>query len=60
MLDDAAVINARYSSAGLLVAETLTAGLVCGRELWFGPHRNVGIRLAEIAADLDIAIHVLD
>lgn len=54
------MINARYSSAGLLVAETLTAGLVYGRELWFGPHRNVGVRLAEIAADLDIAIHVLD
>jgi len=60
LLDDAAAINARYKSAGLLVAESLTAGLVHGRQLWFGPQRNVGVRLAEIAAELDIDIHVLD
>ncbi|MBI2705045.1 MAG: hypothetical protein HYX32_07115 [Actinobacteria bacterium] len=59
LLDDAAAINARYRSAGLLVAESLCAGLVHGRQLWFGPHRNVGVRLAEIADDLDIAIRVL-
>ena len=58
-LDDAAAIAARYRSSGLLVAETLAAGLAHGRELWFGPQRNVGDRLAEIAAALDIAVHVL-
>ncbi len=60
LLDDAAAINARYNSAGLLVAETLAAGLVHGRQLWFGPQRNVGVRLADIAADLAITVHVLD
>jgi hypothetical protein len=60
LLDDAAVINARYRSAGLLVAETLAASLVHGRRLWFGTPRNVGVRLAEIAADLDVHVHVLN
>lgn len=60
LLDAAAVINARYNSAGLLVAETLAAGLVHGRRLWFGSERNVGVRLAGIAAELAIEVHVLD
>jgi hypothetical protein len=59
-LDDAAAINARYHSAGLLVAEALSAGLVYGRQLWFGWQRNVGVRLAEVAAEIDIATSVLD
>jgi len=29
-------------------------------QLWFGTHRNVGRRLAEIAADLHIAVHVAE
>ncbi len=58
LLDEAAAIGAAYGSAGLLVGETLAAGLVHGRRLWFGSARNVGKRLAEIAADLGISIHV--
>lgn len=50
----------RYSTGGLLVCETLAAGLVHGRQLWFGTARNVGVRLAEIAEDLDIAIHTAE
>lgn len=59
LLDDAAAIAARYSSSGLLTAESLAAGLVHGRQLFFGPERNVGARLGEIAADLDIQVVVL-
>ena len=58
LLDEAAAIGARYGAAGLLVGETLAAGLTYGRQLWFGTERNVGERLALIAADLGIAIHV--
>jgi len=60
LLDEAAAIGARYHSAGLLVGETLAAGLSYGRELWFGTSRNVGTRLAEIAADLHINLRVLE
>lgn len=59
LLDDAAAISARYRSAGLLVGETLAAGLIYRRELWFGRNRNVGVRLGEIAGDLGITVHVL-
>ena len=59
LLDDAAVIAARSGMAGLLVAESLAAGLQHRRELWFGRDRNVGVRLREIADDLGITIHVL-
>lgn len=59
LLDDAAIIAAHYGNAGLLVAETVAAGLQYGRSQWFGTERNVGIRLAEIALDLDITIHVI-
>lgn len=60
LLDEAAAIGAAYRSAGLLVGETLAAGLVHGRQLWFGTRRNVGDRLAEIAGELGIAIHVAE
>jgi hypothetical protein len=60
LLDEAAAINARFSSGGLLTAETLAAGLAHGHELWFGPGRNVGRRLREIASDLSITVRVLD
>lgn len=60
LLDEAAAIGARYRSAGLLVGETLAAGLTYGRQLWFGTERNVGERLASIAADLRIAVHVAE
>lgn len=58
LLDEAAAIGAAYGSPGLLVGETLAAGLVHGRRLWFGTARNVGKRLTEIAADLGISLHV--
>lgn len=59
LLDRAAAIGARYSTGGLLMTETLAAGLDHGRQLWFGAHRNVGPRLSAIAEDLRIAIHVV-
>jgi len=58
LLDDAAAIGAAYNSAGLLVVETLAAGLAHGRQLWFGTPRNVGKRPREIADDLQIELHV--
>ncbi|MBN4047481.1 hypothetical protein JYT71_00585 [Acidimicrobiaceae bacterium AH-315-P05] len=58
LLDDAAAIGAAYNAAGLLVGETLAAGLAHGRQLWFGTARNVGKRLGEIADDIGIAIHI--
>lgn len=60
LLDQATAIGAAYRSAGLLVGETLAAGFIHGRQLWFGTQRNVGDRLAEIAADLGIAIQVAE
>lgn len=57
-LDDAAALAAAYGGAGWLVAETLTAALTHGRQLWFGSERNIGRKLAEIADDLGIAIHI--
>jgi hypothetical protein len=58
LLDEAAQVAGRYGGAGLLVAEMIAAGLVHGRQLWFGNPRNIGVRLREIADDLGIAIHV--
>jgi hypothetical protein len=60
LLDEAAQIGAEYATGGLLVCETLAAGLTHGRQLWFGTGRNVGRRLAEIADDLHITIHVAE
>jgi hypothetical protein len=57
-LDEAAQIAARFGRTGWLIAETVTAGLTYGRQLWFGSDRNVGARLREIADDLGVAIHV--
>lgn len=59
MLDEAASIGARYRTGGMLVTETLAAGLTYGRALYFGTEANVGRQLAEIAADLNIAVHVI-
>jgi len=58
-LDEAAQIAARYGKTGWLIAETVTAGLTYGRQLWFGNDRNVGVRMREIADDLSIAVHVV-
>lgn len=60
LLDEAAGIGGRYATGGLLVCETLAAGLLHGRQLWFGTARNIGQRLAEIAHDLDITIHTAE
>ncbi|MGH9118624.1 MAG: hypothetical protein ACRD0A_12345 [Acidimicrobiales bacterium] len=57
LLDQAAAIGARYRTGGLLVVETLAAGLAFGHQSWFGSDRNIDDRLA-IAADLGIAVHV--
>lgn len=58
LLDEAAAIGAHYRTGGLLIVETLAAGLAYGHQLWFGTERNVGNRLAEIAADLGITVHL--
>lgn len=59
IIDLAAEIGATYRAGGLLIGETLAAGLTNGRQLWFGEERNVGHRLAEIAAALSVAVHVV-
>ena len=59
LLDSAAAISARYAAGGLLIAETLAAGLVHGHGLWFGAERNVGQALRRIAADVGIDIRVV-
>jgi hypothetical protein len=59
LLDEAASIGARYRTAGLLVTETLAAGLTRRRALYFGTEANIGRRMREIAVDLGIAVHVL-
>lgn len=58
-LDEAAQISAQYRGTGWLIAETITAALHHGRELWYGNQRNIGIRTREIAQDLGITIHVV-
>lgn len=58
LLDDAAALAARYGG-GLLIAETLAAGLVHGRRLFFGTPANVGRHLTRAAEDLGIAVHIL-
>jgi len=60
LLDDAPAIGAAYNAAGLLVGETLAAGLAHQRQLWFGSARNVGKRLTEIADGLNIIIHLAE
>jgi hypothetical protein len=59
-LAEAAAIVARCRSAGLLVGEALAAGLTYGQQLWFGTPRDIGDRLAEIAADLNIIVQVAE
>jgi hypothetical protein len=58
LLDDAAIIAARYGGTGLLVAETLAAGLAHGAELWFGIPANVGRLFSRAADELGIAVHI--
>lgn len=58
LLDEAAAIGARYRTGGLLIVETLAAGLAYGHQLWFGNEANIGGRLAEIADDLGIGVNL--
>lgn len=58
LLDETAAIGARYHTGGLLMVETLAAGLAYGHQLWFGTERNIGGRLTDIAADLAIAVNL--
>lgn len=58
LLDQAAAVAAAYGNTGWHVAETLVAGLIYGRQLWFGTERNVGRRMREIADDLGVAIYI--
>ena len=60
LLDDAAAIAARYGGTGLLIAETLAAGLTLGRQLWFGTATNVGRVVDQAAGELGSAVHVAD
>jgi hypothetical protein len=60
LLDEAAAIAARYGGTGLLIAETLAAGLTLGRQLWFGIPANVGRVVDRATSELDITVHVTD
>jgi hypothetical protein len=57
LLDDAAAIAARYGGTGLLIAETLAAGVRGG--LYFGARQNVGRVVARAATDLGINVGVI-
>ena len=59
LLNEAAMIAARYGGTGLLVAETLAAGLTFGHELWFGTPANVGKLTEHAAGELGIGIHIV-
>ena len=58
LLDDAAAIAARYGGTGLLIAETLAAGLVHGG-LYFGARQNVGQVVAQAAPELRSEVGVI-
>ena len=58
LLDEAAAIAARYGGTGLLIAESLAAGLAYGHQLWFGTEHNRGRLLARAASELGIAVKV--
>jgi hypothetical protein len=60
LLDDAAIVSARFGGTGLLIAESLAAGLAHGRQLWFGTTINVGRLLARAASELAIEVHVVE
>lgn len=58
LLDEAAAIGAAYGSGGLLVGETLAAGLSTVGGSGSALRATSGKRLAEFADDLGIEIHV--
>lgn len=57
LLDEAAQIAARFGG-GLIIAETLAAGLAYGRQLFFGREANVGAVTRRAVDELGIALHV--
>lgn len=57
LLDEAAILTARFGG-GLLIGETLAAGLAHGRRLWFGNPANIGPRLQRAAAELGITVRL--
>jgi hypothetical protein len=59
LLDEAAIVAARFGGTGLLIAESLVSGLAHGRQLWFGTTINVGRLLAQAASELGIEVHVV-
>ncbi len=59
LLGEAAAVAARFGGTGLLIAETLAAGLAYGRHLWFGTHANVGQLLHRAAEELAISVNVV-
>jgi hypothetical protein len=59
MLDEAAALAARFGGTGLLIAESLVAGLAHGRQLWFGTAANVGRLTERAAGELGIELQVL-
>ena len=59
LLDDAAAIAAQFGGTGLLIAETLAAGVTYGGQLWFGVEQNVGRVVARAAPELGIAVNVV-
>jgi hypothetical protein len=60
LLDEAAIIAARYGGTGLLIAETLAAGVTYGGQLWFGVAANVGRVVERAAGELSLAVRVAD
>jgi hypothetical protein len=58
LLDEAARISAGFCGTGWLIAESVTAALHHGRQLWYGSERNIGGRLREIADELGIDVRV--
>jgi hypothetical protein len=60
LLDQAAIIAARYGGTGWMISETLAAGLAFGEQLWFGLAANVGRVVERAAGELGIAIQVVD
>jgi hypothetical protein len=57
LLDEAAILAARFGG-GLLIAETLAAGLIHYRQLWFGTPANIGLSLRHAANQLGVAVNV--
>lgn len=60
LLDEAAIVAARFGGTGLLTAESLVAGLAHGRQLWFGARANVGRLTERAAGELGMEVHVLE